>query len=388
MSDAKILIVEDELIAAANIARNLEKQGYQVTAKVNSGEKALEQIKQNPPDLVLMDIMIRGRLDGIETASKISQRYRTPIIYITAYADRTTLDRAKETEPYGYLVKPFKSQDISTTIEMALQKRKGEKKLEAELEKSTQLNQLKSQTLAIASHDLRTPLSSILCSAELLKNYSDQLSFEKRNKHFDRIKLSVNSMTDLLEDLLVVNQLESDGITCHPKALDLVSFCQSAIEPMQSISPIHQLDLVFQPQQSASDSWGEIILDERLLRQILTNLLSNAIKYSPEGGKVLLQVAPANQQVTFQVRDWGLGIPERSQDKLFEQFERGANVGHIQGTGLGLYIVKQAVERHQGTIACHSEEGIGTTFTVTLPSVLPVREFEPMKKDDPTCLTC
>ena len=210
MHDPKILIVEDELIAATNIARNLTKRGYQVTAKVNSGEKALKEVERELPDLVLMDIMLRGKLDGIETASQIRQQYRIPIVYITAYADRATLDRAKQTEPYGYLVKPFKSEDISTTVEMALQKRQGEKKIEEQLETVTKLNELKSETLAIASHDLRTPLSTILCSVELLKNYSDRLSFDKKNKHFDRIKFSVENMTELLEDLLSLDRLETD----------------------------------------------------------------------------------------------------------------------------------------------------------------------------------
>ncbi|MBE9039643.1 response regulator [Oscillatoriales cyanobacterium LEGE 11467] len=383
----KILIVEDELIAAANIARYLQKEGYQVIAKVNSGEKALEQVDREIPDLVLMDIMLRGKLDGIETASRIRQRYRMPIVYITAYADRATLDRAKETEPYGYLVKPFKSQDISTTIEMALQKRKGEKKIEDRLDTVTQLNQLKSETLAIASHDLRTPLSTILCSTELLKNYSDKLSSDKQKKHLDRIKFSVNNMTDLLEDLLVTNQLEADRITCNLDSIDLVSFCQRLIEQLQPLSKKHRLDLVFT--KPLPDLGGKLPqLDNRLLRQILTNLLSNAIKYSPDGGKVLLQVTLEAQQVTFEIQDWGIGIPAEFQEKLFRQFERGTNVGAVQGTGLGLYIVKQAVTRHCGTISLESQEALGTTFTVTLPSAVSRVEIDPIEKDDPSCVTC
>ncbi|MDC0835587.1 response regulator [Geitlerinema sp. CS-897] len=112
MSDVKILIVEDETIAAANIARHLEKRGYIVTARVGSGEKALKQIEDNPPDLVLMDVHLRGTIDGIEAAARIREKTQIPVVYITAYADDDTIERAKYTEPYGYLVKPFKPQDI------------------------------------------------------------------------------------------------------------------------------------------------------------------------------------------------------------------------------------------------------------------------------------
>ncbi|MFM6192032.1 MAG: response regulator [Planktothrix sp.] len=118
---ATILIVEDELIAAESIARSLRKQGYTVIARINSGEKALEQIAKKCPDLILMDIHLRGDLDGVETAKRIREQYQIPIIYITAYSDSSTIERTKETNPSGYLVKPFKSQEVIDIVEKALQ---------------------------------------------------------------------------------------------------------------------------------------------------------------------------------------------------------------------------------------------------------------------------
>ena len=118
---ATILIVEDELIAAESIARSLRKQGYTVIARINSGEKALEQIAKKCPDLILMDIHLRGDLDGVETAKRIREQYQIPIIYITAYSDSSTIERTKETNPWGYLVKPFKSQEVIDIVEKALQ---------------------------------------------------------------------------------------------------------------------------------------------------------------------------------------------------------------------------------------------------------------------------
>ncbi|MBW4617911.1 MAG: EAL domain-containing protein [Cyanosarcina radialis HA8281-LM2] len=127
----QILIVEDELIAAENIARNLRKQGYEVVAIVDSGEAAILTAAKTNPDLVLMDIMLHGEIDGVVATEKIATHLQIPVIYMTAYADDATLERAKETNPYGYLTKPFKPQDLRTTIEIALQRHKTDKALEA-----------------------------------------------------------------------------------------------------------------------------------------------------------------------------------------------------------------------------------------------------------------
>ncbi|BBD54229.1 response regulator [Planktothrix agardhii] len=117
---ATILIVEDELIAAESIARSLKKQGYTVISRINSGEKALEQVAKNPPDLILMDIHLRGELDGIETAKRIREHHQIPIIYITAYSDNSMIERSQETNPSGYLIKPFKAQEVIKAVQKAL----------------------------------------------------------------------------------------------------------------------------------------------------------------------------------------------------------------------------------------------------------------------------
>ncbi|MGL5509912.1 MAG: response regulator, partial [Microcoleaceae cyanobacterium] len=118
MSKIKILIVEDELIAANNIAKNLEKQGYEVVGIVNSGEKAIAKVADTFPNLILMDIQLRGKLNGIETAEIVKDKFQIPIVFITAYADGPTIQKAKLVKPHGYLVKPFKPQDLGVTIEL------------------------------------------------------------------------------------------------------------------------------------------------------------------------------------------------------------------------------------------------------------------------------
>jgi CheY-like chemotaxis protein len=122
MASLKILIVEDELLIAHHLSRKLEKFGYLVVDIVSSGEDALASLQHNQPDLVLMDIVIQGNIDGIETASQIYQLYDIPVIYLTAYADNETLERAEKTGAYGYLLKPFKEQALNATIKMAMRK--------------------------------------------------------------------------------------------------------------------------------------------------------------------------------------------------------------------------------------------------------------------------
>jgi len=122
MAKVKILIVEDESIVAKDIQNVLTKLGYQVTNIVNSGEKAIRDVEENKPDLILMDIMLKGSMTGIEAAKEIKERFSLPVIFLTAYADDNTLNKAKITEPYGYIIKPFKEKELQTTIEMALYK--------------------------------------------------------------------------------------------------------------------------------------------------------------------------------------------------------------------------------------------------------------------------
>ncbi|NBD15032.1 MAG: response regulator [Cyanobacteria bacterium] len=126
MSANKILIVEDEAVVSLDVSRRLEKMGYEVMGRIASGEEALELIEKERPDLVLMDINLQGEMDGIETATKLYKEYNLPVIYLTAYAGESTLERAKESKPYGYILKPFKERELHAAIEIAISRHKTE----------------------------------------------------------------------------------------------------------------------------------------------------------------------------------------------------------------------------------------------------------------------
>jgi two-component system, LytTR family, response regulator LytT len=132
MAKVKILIVEDESIVAKDIQNSLKKLGYQISAVVNSGDKAINEVEENRPDIVLMDIMLKGKITGIEAAKEIKDRFSLPVIFLTAYADDNTLNKAKITEPYGYIIKPFKEKELQKTIEMALYKYEKDEELRRE----------------------------------------------------------------------------------------------------------------------------------------------------------------------------------------------------------------------------------------------------------------
>ncbi|MEY3870614.1 MAG: hybrid sensor histidine kinase/response regulator [Microcoleaceae cyanobacterium] len=362
MSQIRILIVEDELLIAKGVSRKLEKLGYQVVNIVSSGESAIASATELKPDLILMDIVIKGDMDGIETAAKINKILNIPVVFTTAYDDEETLKRAEKTGSYGYILKPIKDRDLNATIKMALSKHQQQLEMQKNLAEIEAINEAKNRYLSIASHDLRTPLTAIQMSTSILQDYEEKLTTEKKLQHYSRIKSAVNNMNQLLEDILTLSQVESGKLILNPVPLDIIELSRNILDDLADLANKKQsLELV-----SLVDSFTANF-DEKLLRYCLMNLLSNAIKYSPEGGKIILEIKVQPENIIFRIQDQGIGIPEKDKAKLFQEFQRASNVGNIKGTGLGLSIVKQMIDLYGGKISVESEVGKGTTFMVTLP---------------------
>ncbi|BAZ37789.1 multi-sensor signal transduction histidine kinase [Calothrix sp. NIES-4101] len=229
------------------------------------------------------------------------------------------------------------------------------------LEKEKELSVLKIRFFSMASHEFRTPLSTVLAAAQLLEN-SPLENAEKRLRNLRRIQESVKNMVQLLDDILTINRAETGKLEFNPKPLDLEQFCRQFVEEMQ-LSAGNQHTLTFVCQGESIDAY----LDEKLLRSILANFLSNAIKYSPKGGQIHCSLKFERDYASLQIRDRGIGISPEDQKQLFEPFYRGKNVRHISGTGLGLVVVKKCVDLHGGKIEITSNLGQGTTATITLP---------------------
>lgn len=232
------------------------------------------------------------------------------------------------------------------------------------LEKEKELNEMKSRFVSIASHEFRTPLSAILSSTSLVEHYTRPEHDEKRKKHVDRIKSSVRNLTSILDDFLSLEKLEQGKVEAHSIEFNLKDFIEDAIEEMEGMSRRkHQkINFSFKGEE-------EIHQDKKILRNVLLNLLSNAVKYSPEGKEIHVTSEVNKGNVFLSVRDEGIGIPAEAQKNLFDKFFRAKNATNIQGTGLGLNIVKRYVELLDGIIDFSSTENIGTTFTISFPRV-------------------
>jgi signal transduction histidine kinase len=376
MPDARILIVEDESIIALDIKTSLQNAGYFVAGVASSGEDAIALTLSEKPDLVLMDIRLRGPMDGIEATAQIRTQFPCPVVFLTAHADRQTLDRAKLTEPFGYLTKPFEDHSLITTIEIALARYRSESAVHAALKQQREFNELRSRFVSVVSHEFRNPLNTILFSTELLHRYENRLEPDRRELYFQRIHGAVKRMHHMLDDVLIMGETDAGKLACQPEPLAIAQFCQDIIAELQpEEQPICPILFTFAVAPSLPSDI-QPSLDRRLLFHILGNLLSNAVKYSAIGSPVVFDLSLMPDSIQFRIQDQGIGIPEKDLAELFHDFHRASNARSIPGTGLGLSIVKQCVELHGGEIRVDTQEHQGSTFTVTLPMFTPTERLQ------------
>jgi PAS domain S-box-containing protein len=231
------------------------------------------------------------------------------------------------------------------------------------LEKERELNEMKSRFVSMASHEFRTPLATILSSLSLVTKYGEINEKEKQSVHINKIKSSVNNLTDILNDVLSVSKLDEGKVSFHLEQFDLFSFIEDCVSDLQPIAKEGQQI------QFTKAGTSKINFDKKLLKHILFNLVSNAIKFSPEEKPIEVKVKVNKKSWSLIVKDHGIGIPKSDQKHLFERFHRGKNVTNIQGTGLGLNIVARITELLNGTITYDTKENAGTIFTLSFPIV-------------------
>lgn len=248
------------------------------------------------------------------------------------------------------------SRDIS-------EQKKTDEALQRALQNERKLGEMRSNFFSMTSHQFRTPLSTILLSAELLQKYGQRWDDQKRGEHLGRIQEAAHRLNSMLEDILVIGRVESGRYVIAPKDFDLIEYCDRSIQEMQlndrSEHTFHfHHDLNNLP----------VLMDQEVLHRVLDNLLSNALKYSPKGSSVTVSVKKEERYILLEVADEGIGIPERDMQYLFQPFQRGSNASDYPGTGIGLTIIQKSVELMKGTISLKSKEGQGTTFMVRFPA--------------------
>lgn len=256
--------------------------------------------------------------------------------------------------------------DLEVTINKLLDSNRklqeSEQLLIESLAKERELNDLKTRFVSMASHEFRTPMSTILSSASLISRYINSDDHGNRLKHIDRIKSAVNNLTGILNDFLSLTKLEEGYISPQYVEVDLLALCQEVHGDLQG--------LLRGTQHISHQSTGQpkiLKTDDRILKNILFNLISNAVKYSPPHGEIICRIEYLSDQVRIDILDQGIGIPEDEQKHLFSRFFRARNVESIQGTGLGLHIVREYLQLLRGEIRFTSQEHVGSTFTIQLP---------------------
>lgn len=492
----RLLIVEDERIVAMDLRHRLERFGYEVVDMVASGKAAMEAVEAHHPDMVLMDIRIQGDMDGIETAGLLHKKYDIPHIYLTAHRDGETISRAKHTEPFGYLLKPFNDREIQTTIEMAvykhemslklkqselkfrsliqnsndlialindngvfqyvspsverilgyeenelngkdvsafldeesktalddfmdsvnasakasalsmelrfMHKQKGyvfldvvgsafqvegmpkgivlnardvtdRKRVQIELmqakNKAEEMNRLKSTFLSNISHEIRTPLTGILGFASILEA---ELEDEQHRYMVENITRSGLRLLETMDAVLDLALIEATRIEMVEDTVQLSREVQQAVRLVASLAVEKSLRI----KVIARNEPESILLDQRLLGQVLNNVVGNAIKFTEKGSVTItidtvttMENGERARWAAIEVKDTGVGISEEFLPRIFDEFkqESSGTTRKYEGAGIGLHIAKRFMDMMGARIEVESKLGVGSVFTLLFP---------------------
>ncbi len=254
-------------------------------------------------------------------------------------------------------------QHVNRNLNDQVEKRKkAEKKYKSLLNKEIELGELKSRFVSMASHEFRTPLTGILSSIALIGKYNSPEQAEKKKKHIDRIRTSVKNLTSILNDFLSLDKLQAGKIKCNPFEFNYKSLY---LELTDELNQMKREGHVINCSHQGDNGF---YTDPNMLKNILLNLCSNAVKYTPADKTISFKSQLNNGKLEIEIQDEGIGIPEDEQKSLFERFFRAKNASNIQGTGLGLNIVKEYVQLLGGEINFKSAEQKGSTFKVILPA--------------------
>lgn len=358
-----ILIVDDEPINRVLLRRLLEKE-YTVT-EATDGFEALKLIHKNDYDLILLDIMM-PRMNGLDVLAEIRETHPStdlPVILVSALRDTEHVVKGIEAGANDYIPKPIDGSVVRARVMAQIKVKQAfaiQRKALAELRKA---DALKNKLLSIASHDLKSPLSSVYMAESLLRhlvNHDDPTA----SNVLDTMKQTLDNMNNIITEFLDMAALQNGKITVDilPIALeDVVYLVMSHYElPSREKGSVIIRDNVE----------GYVMADFVRLQQVLSNLVSNALKYSPPNSQIRINVVPGEDTHTLQVIDQGPGIPDVERDMLFKEFGKlsARPTGEEGSTGLGLWIVKQMVDMMHGEVGVTCPESGGSIFWVTLPS--------------------
>ncbi|HUH17595.1 hybrid sensor histidine kinase/response regulator [Albibacterium sp.] len=365
-----ILIVDDKPENLVSLRGFLEHNNFSVDS-ASSGEEALRKVLKTVYSLIILDVQMPG-MDGFEVAETIldySKAKDTPILFLSAVnIDKEFITRGYQSGAVDYITKPFdpdilllKVKTFNRLFEQNNQLKKIQKSLKKEIEQRKLLEKKKDEFISIASHELKTPLTSMRGYIQLLERLIKKENNEDLKTYISKASFQINKLGDLVSDLLDISNMDSGKMKFNLRPFPFQDMLNNAIENIQHIFPEHTII-----QKGSADL---IYLgDEMRLEQVVINYLTNAIKYSPDKREIQVESIITEDALEIHVTDLGIGISQELQEQLFEKFFRvEESSNRFQGLGIGLYICREIIHRHNGVCGVNSQLGNGSTFYFKLP---------------------
>ena len=360
-----ILIVDDIQDNIVLISDILSEENIEINFAVN-GSKAIKTAKEIKPDLVLLDIAM-PEMDGYEVCRRLKDDddlCEIPIIFLTAKVESDDIVKGLELGAVDYITKPFNPTELQTRVKNHLKLKTAKDLIDEQNKKLTELNATKDKFFSIIAHDLKNPLGLFLSTTQYLTDNIDNFEKAEMKEFLQITQKSAENLVDLINNLLQWSRSQSGRIEVYPTIVYLKSLVELNFDLVKDMASNKGLKLI-----NNIDDDTKVYADENMVNTVFRNLIANAIKYSNNEGNITISVVSNEDTITTLVEDQGVGIEPQNISKLFRidvnYFTRGTD--NEEGTGLGLILCKEFIEKNKGKIWVESVPGKGSTFSFSLP---------------------
>jgi two-component system sensor histidine kinase/response regulator len=361
----KILIIDDIASNIQVVANLLKKNNYNISY-AQSGKTGLERANQIDFDLILLDIMM-PEMDGFEVCHHLKKNQKTkdiPIIFLTAKTTEDSLKKGFEAGAIDFIQKPFKADELLARVNTHIQLKTVREILSATNIELQQANANKDKLLSIIAHDLRNPFSVLITFSKLLLDSIDDFSKEDMLNYLNTFYQTSKNGYDLLDNLLKWSKSQTGNMEIKVEVLDLRDLIEENITLLNSQANAKKIQMINKVPENL-----KAVADLNMILTIIRNLISNAIKFTPESGEIEIKGKSNKNHVEISVEDTGVGINQEDLDKIFriETKHSTAGTADERGSGLGLILCKEFVEKNFGQLKATSEVNKGSKFYFTLP---------------------